>query len=192
MCNTLHPIQVFKSIQDIYYLEAAAARIYSKDIFFILVSPLFPYFFFFLFLIFFSFLFLCHVNCCVGDTRKSLLDGLCQKRGRMGSWDLSSSSSFCSLSYTTKTLASVCFECFKNSLLLFSAEESRATAVPALRPPRQAKTVYISLTDDRKRRRKFPPPFFLPFPIVEDGRQGRPSCCPSRGKSSSSAWLNTF
>jgi hypothetical protein len=35
-------------------------------------------------------------------------------------------------------------------------------------------------------------PFFLPFPIVEDGRQGRPSCCPSRGKSSSSAWLNTF
>lgn len=159
MCNTLHPIQVFKSIQDIYYLEAAAARIYSKDIFFILGSPLFPYFFSFFLYSSLSF-FLCHVNCCVGDTRKSLLDGLCQKRGRMGSWDLSSSSSFCSLSYTTKTLAPVCFECFKNSLLLFSAEESRATAVPALRPPRQAKTVYISLTDDRKRRRKFFPLFF--------------------------------
>jgi hypothetical protein len=46
------------------------------------------------------------------------------------------------------------------------AEEIRATAVPALRPPRQAETVYISLTRRQKKKKKvflFSPFFLFPF-----------------------------
>jgi hypothetical protein len=59
------------------------------------------------------------------------------------------------------------------------------------RHDKQRRYIFHSQTTE-KEEESFPPFFFLPFPIVEDGRQGRPSCCPSRGKSSSSAWLNTF
>jgi hypothetical protein len=70
--------------------------------------------------------------------------------------------------------------------MLHSAEERarereiRATAVPALRPPRQ-ETVYISLTRRQKEKKKKKKVFFfLPYRLGSRRRQGRPSCFPQQ------------